>query len=98
MLDGAGAVRLGRPILEGQEHRRHAAAAYSAAHADGDGDRHRGDDRYRRRPRLRAQLEPAGSIRDKANRYARAAKAAGRKTPLNDVTVARYVYLADSRR
>ena len=47
---------------------------------------------------LRAQLEPAGSIRDKANRYARAAKAAGRKTPLNDVTVARYVYLADSRR
>jgi limonene 1,2-monooxygenase len=47
---------------------------------------------------LRAQLEPAGSIRDKANRYARAAKAAGRKTPLNEVTVARYVYLADSRR
>src|SRR5580658_5052011 len=47
---------------------------------------------------LRAQLEPAGSIRDKANRYARAAKAAGRNTPLNEVTVARYVYLADSRR
>src|SRR5260370_8328880 len=47
---------------------------------------------------LRAQLEPPGSIRDKANRYARAAKAAGRQTPLNEVTVARYVYLADSRR
>jgi alkanesulfonate monooxygenase SsuD/methylene tetrahydromethanopterin reductase-like flavin-dependent oxidoreductase (luciferase family) len=47
---------------------------------------------------LRAQLEPAGSIRDKANRYATAAKAAGRTTPLNEVTVARYVYLADSRR
>src|SRR5258708_33504075 len=47
---------------------------------------------------LRAQLEPPGSIREKADRYARAAKAAGRKTPLSDVTVARYVYLADSRR
>jgi limonene 1,2-monooxygenase len=47
---------------------------------------------------LRAQLEPAGSIRQKADRYARAGKAAGRPTPLNDVTVARYVYLADSRR
>ena len=47
---------------------------------------------------LRAQLEPAGSIRKKADRYARAAKAAGRQTPLNNFTVARYVYLADSRR
>jgi limonene 1,2-monooxygenase len=47
---------------------------------------------------LRAQLEPPGSIRDKASRYARAAKAAGRTLPLNDVTVARYVYVADSRR
>jgi alkanesulfonate monooxygenase SsuD/methylene tetrahydromethanopterin reductase-like flavin-dependent oxidoreductase (luciferase family) len=47
---------------------------------------------------LRAQLEPPSSIRDKANRYARAAKAAGRSGALGDVTVARYVYLADSRR
>ena len=37
---------------------------------------------------LRAQLEPAGSIRQKADRYARAAKAAGRKAPLGNVTVA----------
>ncbi len=47
---------------------------------------------------LRAQLEPAGVIRQKADRYARAAKAAGRDAPLRNVTVARYVYLADSRR
>ncbi len=47
---------------------------------------------------LRAQLEPAGSIRQKADRYVRAAKAAGRPLPLANVTVARYVYLADSRR
>jgi alkanesulfonate monooxygenase SsuD/methylene tetrahydromethanopterin reductase-like flavin-dependent oxidoreductase (luciferase family) len=47
---------------------------------------------------LRAQLEPPGSIRQKADRYARAAKAAGRANPLANVTVARYVYLADSRR
>jgi len=47
---------------------------------------------------LSSQLEPAGSIRKKADRYARAAKAAGRKEPLRNVTVARYVYLAGSRR
>jgi alkanesulfonate monooxygenase SsuD/methylene tetrahydromethanopterin reductase-like flavin-dependent oxidoreductase (luciferase family) len=47
---------------------------------------------------LRAQLEPAGSIRQKADRYARAAQAAGRAAPLANVAVARYVYLADSRR
>jgi alkanesulfonate monooxygenase SsuD/methylene tetrahydromethanopterin reductase-like flavin-dependent oxidoreductase (luciferase family) len=47
---------------------------------------------------LHAQLEPAWSIRKKADTYARAAKAAGRATPLNDLTVARYVYLANSRR
>jgi limonene 1,2-monooxygenase len=47
---------------------------------------------------LTAQLEPAASIRKKADRYARAAKAAGRNTPLNAITTARYVYLADSRR
>jgi alkanesulfonate monooxygenase SsuD/methylene tetrahydromethanopterin reductase-like flavin-dependent oxidoreductase (luciferase family) len=47
---------------------------------------------------LMAQLEPAGSIRRKGDRYARAAKAAGRDTPLRNITVARYVYLADSRR
>ena len=47
---------------------------------------------------LRAQLEPAASMREKANRYARAAKAAGRSGALSNITVARYVYLADSRR
>src|SRR5262249_40374030 len=46
---------------------------------------------------LRAQLEKADSIRDKARRYAHAAKAAGRGTPLANLAVARYVYLADSR-
>ncbi len=47
---------------------------------------------------LHAQLEPAVSIRKKADRYIRAAKAAGRKAPLSNLAVARYVYLADSRR
>jgi alkanesulfonate monooxygenase SsuD/methylene tetrahydromethanopterin reductase-like flavin-dependent oxidoreductase (luciferase family) len=47
---------------------------------------------------LCAQLEPAPLIRKKADRYARAAKAAGRSTPLDRITVARYVHLADSRR
>jgi alkanesulfonate monooxygenase SsuD/methylene tetrahydromethanopterin reductase-like flavin-dependent oxidoreductase (luciferase family) len=47
---------------------------------------------------LAAQLEPAGSIRKKADRYARAARAAGKIGPLEKLTVARYVYLADSRR
>ena len=46
---------------------------------------------------LAAQLEPAPFIRRKADRYARAAKAAGRSAPLNGITVARYVYLADSK-
>jgi alkanesulfonate monooxygenase SsuD/methylene tetrahydromethanopterin reductase-like flavin-dependent oxidoreductase (luciferase family) len=47
---------------------------------------------------LRAQLEPAGSIRKIADRYMRAAKHAGRAAPLSKFAVARYVYLADSRR
>jgi limonene 1,2-monooxygenase len=47
---------------------------------------------------LSAQIESAGSLRRKADRYARAAKAAGRSTPLSNVTAARYVYLAASRR
>jgi alkanesulfonate monooxygenase SsuD/methylene tetrahydromethanopterin reductase-like flavin-dependent oxidoreductase (luciferase family) len=47
---------------------------------------------------LHAQLEPAGSVRKKADIYLRAAKAAGQKTPLQNLTVARYVYLANSRR
>ena len=47
---------------------------------------------------LMAQLEPASSIRKKGDRYARAAKAAGHSVPLNKITVARYVWLADSRR
>ena len=46
---------------------------------------------------LSAQLEPAAFLRRKADRYARAAKAAGRKRPLENITAARYVYLADSR-
>ena len=46
---------------------------------------------------LAAQLEPASFIRRKADRYARAAKAAGRVSPLKNITVARYVHLADSR-
>jgi alkanesulfonate monooxygenase SsuD/methylene tetrahydromethanopterin reductase-like flavin-dependent oxidoreductase (luciferase family) len=47
---------------------------------------------------LTAQLEPPGSIRRKADRYARAAKAAGRTMPLNNIVATRYVYLADSHR
>jgi limonene 1,2-monooxygenase len=47
---------------------------------------------------LSAQLEPAAFIRRKADRYVRAAIAAGRRAPLDRLTVARYVYLADSRK
>jgi limonene 1,2-monooxygenase len=47
---------------------------------------------------LSAQIDSAASVRRKADRYARAAKAAGRTMPLSNLTVARYVYLADSRR
>jgi alkanesulfonate monooxygenase SsuD/methylene tetrahydromethanopterin reductase-like flavin-dependent oxidoreductase (luciferase family) len=47
---------------------------------------------------LTAQLEPASSIRRRADIYLRAAKAAGRTIPLQSLAVARYVYLADSRR
>jgi alkanesulfonate monooxygenase SsuD/methylene tetrahydromethanopterin reductase-like flavin-dependent oxidoreductase (luciferase family) len=47
---------------------------------------------------LSAQLEPAAFLRKKADRYARAAKAAGQNAPLKNITAARYVYLADSRR
>jgi alkanesulfonate monooxygenase SsuD/methylene tetrahydromethanopterin reductase-like flavin-dependent oxidoreductase (luciferase family) len=47
---------------------------------------------------LAAQLEPASFIRRKADRYARAAKVAGRSGPLKNIAVARYVYLADSPR
>jgi len=46
---------------------------------------------------LSAQLEPAAFLRRKADRYARAAKVAGRARPLDNITAARYVYLADSR-
>jgi alkanesulfonate monooxygenase SsuD/methylene tetrahydromethanopterin reductase-like flavin-dependent oxidoreductase (luciferase family) len=45
---------------------------------------------------LSAQLEPAAFLKRKADRYARAAKAAGLGAPLKKVTAARYVYLADS--
>src|SRR5580704_1439701 len=47
---------------------------------------------------LSAQLESAASLRKRADTYLRAAKAAGHATPLRNVTTARYVYLADSRR
>ncbi len=47
---------------------------------------------------LTAQLEPAASIRKKADIYLRAAAAAGLTAPLNKITTARYVYLAGSRR
>jgi len=47
---------------------------------------------------LSAQLEPSTSLRRKADHYARAAKAAGRGRPLQNITAARYVYIADSRR
>jgi limonene 1,2-monooxygenase len=47
---------------------------------------------------LTAQLEPASSIRRRADIYLRAAKAAGRTTPLQSIAAARYVYIADSRR
>lgn len=46
---------------------------------------------------LAAQLEPASFIRRKADRYAHAAQAAGRSSPLKNITVARYIHLADSR-
>jgi limonene 1,2-monooxygenase len=46
---------------------------------------------------LSAQLEPAAFLKRKADRYARAAKAAGRDAPLKNIAAARYVYLADSR-
>jgi len=47
---------------------------------------------------LSAQLEPAASIRKRADRYLSAAIAAGRSAPLRNLAVARYVYIADSRR
>jgi limonene 1,2-monooxygenase len=47
---------------------------------------------------LSAQLEPAPFVRRRADRYARAAQAAGRSAPLRNITVARYIWLADSRR
>ena len=59
MLDIRGAVRLGRQALARQEHRRHAASFEQAAHADGDRDRHRGDDRTRRCPGLHSSLRAA---------------------------------------
>ena len=47
---------------------------------------------------LCSQLEPASAVRRKADIYARAAAAAGRTRPLEMITVARYVHIADSRR
>ena len=45
---------------------------------------------------LSAYLEPAAGVKKKADTYARAAKAAGRKDPLQNLTVARLIYLSDS--
>lgn len=45
---------------------------------------------------LSAQLDSVKGIRSKAERYGRAAKAAGRKNPLENVSVARFIYLTDS--
>ena len=47
---------------------------------------------------LSAQLEPAASLRKRADIYLRAGKAAGHAKPLQNIAAARYVYLADSRR
>jgi alkanesulfonate monooxygenase SsuD/methylene tetrahydromethanopterin reductase-like flavin-dependent oxidoreductase (luciferase family) len=47
---------------------------------------------------LSAQLEPAPFLRKKADRYLRAATAAGQPAPLRKIAAARYIYLADSRR
>jgi alkanesulfonate monooxygenase SsuD/methylene tetrahydromethanopterin reductase-like flavin-dependent oxidoreductase (luciferase family) len=47
---------------------------------------------------LSAQLEPTPFIRRKADRYALAAKRAGQSAPLKNLTAARYIWLADSRR
>ena len=45
---------------------------------------------------LSAYLEPAAAVKKKADIYARAAKAAGRKDPLKNLSVARVIYLSDS--
>jgi alkanesulfonate monooxygenase SsuD/methylene tetrahydromethanopterin reductase-like flavin-dependent oxidoreductase (luciferase family) len=47
---------------------------------------------------LSAQLEPAAFLKKRAERYAQFAKAAGQTAPLANITVARYVYLADSKK
>jgi limonene 1,2-monooxygenase len=47
---------------------------------------------------LSAQLEPAAFLRKKADRYLHAARAAGQTKPLEKITAARYVYIADSVR
>jgi alkanesulfonate monooxygenase SsuD/methylene tetrahydromethanopterin reductase-like flavin-dependent oxidoreductase (luciferase family) len=47
---------------------------------------------------LSAQLEPAQFLKKRAERYASAAMAAGHARPLANITVARYVYLADSKK
>ncbi len=76
-------------------------AAEQPAHADGDRHRHRGDDRARRArgyTLLSAQLEPAALIRTQG-RPLRARRARGGRTTRSQLlTVARYVYLANSRR
>ncbi len=47
---------------------------------------------------LSAFLEPAHLIREKNMKYARYALAAGRKSPLETTSVARLIYIADSKR
>ena len=45
---------------------------------------------------LSAYLEPAAAVRKKADVYANAARAAGRRDPLSKLSVARIIYLSDS--
>jgi alkanesulfonate monooxygenase SsuD/methylene tetrahydromethanopterin reductase-like flavin-dependent oxidoreductase (luciferase family) len=45
---------------------------------------------------LSAQLDSAHGIRKKADKYARAARAAGRKAPLENISAARFIYVTDS--
>ncbi len=63
VLERRCAVRLGRQALAGQARPGYAASVQGAAHADSNGDRHRGDDRARRRARLYAPVRAARASR-----------------------------------
>ena len=101
MLGREGAFRLGRQTLARQGHCRHATAASCAAYADGDGNRHAGDDRSLRDAQLHHAQSPARAGRiDPENRRSLHARrqGCGQPAPLSKFAVARYVYLADCRR